>query len=217
MKFETLFDLSDWKYQKQFEDCQNPWDPITKLISFFESASLGEIETIVPEGAFLISPELISIGKGTLIEPGAYIKGPCLIGENCSIRQGAYIRGHFVCGDECVIGHATEVKNSIFLNRANAAHFAYVGDSILGNRTNLGAGTILANLRFDGKNVSISIDGKKVDTGLRKLGALIGDGAQTGCHTVTNPGTILLKGGVTLPTQSVGGVVKTKLERISCH
>ncbi|MBD3300307.1 MAG: hypothetical protein GF347_03065 [Candidatus Moranbacteria bacterium] len=132
----------------------------------------------------------VKVGKGTIIEHGAMIKGPAVIGENCEIRNGAYIRGNVFVGDNCVIGHCSEVKNSIVMDNTHLGHFNYVGDSILGREVNLGAGSILANLRFDQKN--ILIDGK--DTGLKKFGAILGDNCQIGCNTVLNPGTIFKKG-----------------------
>ncbi|MGI6655858.1 MAG: hypothetical protein ACOX5Z_03330 [Desulfobulbus sp.] len=133
----------------------------------------------------------IKIGKGVLIESGAMIKAPAIIGDYSEIRQGAYLRGDCLIGKRCVVGHTTEVKHSIFLNDAKAGHFAYLGDSILGNNVNLGAGTKCANLRFLPGNVQVRTPDGPVDTGLRKLGAILGDGVQTGCNSVTSPGTLL--------------------------
>jgi NDP-sugar pyrophosphorylase family protein len=127
------------------------------------------------------------------------IKAPAIIGDYSEIRQGAYLRGYCLVGKRCVVGHTTEVKHSIFLNDAKAGHFAYLGDSILGSRVNLGAGTKCATLRFLSGNVSIRTAISKLDTGLRKLGAIIGDDCQTGCNSVTSPGTILGPGSLVLP------------------
>jgi bifunctional N-acetylglucosamine-1-phosphate-uridyltransferase/glucosamine-1-phosphate-acetyltransferase GlmU-like protein len=145
----------------------------------------------------------ISIGKGVLIEPGAFIKSPTIIGDQTEVRHGAYIRGNCLIGRNCVVGHVTEVKHSIFLNGAKAGHFAYLGDSILGNHVNLGAGTKLANLRFIRGDISIATPGSFVQTGLRKLGAILGDHVQTGCNTVTNPGTLLGKKSMVIPNTTV--------------
>jgi NDP-sugar pyrophosphorylase family protein len=145
----------------------------------------------------------IFVGPGSVVEPGALIKGPTIIGSYCEIRQGAYLRGHCLVGDRCVLGHTTEMKHSVMLDGAKAGHFAYIGDSILGNRTNLGAGTKLANLKITGTPVSIRIKDKIYDTGLRKLGAIIGDGTETGCNSVTNPGTLLGQRCLVLPALSV--------------
>ncbi len=146
-------------------------------------------------GALLASPDL-EIGPGATVEPGAMIKGPGIIGPGCDIRQGAYVRGDVLFEAKCVIGHTTEVKHSIFLKGAKAGHFAYVGDSILGQEVNLGAGTKLANLRFAPGNVRLQHEGKQIDTGRRKLGAILGDRVQTGCNSVTNPGTLMAEGGI---------------------
>jgi acetyltransferase-like isoleucine patch superfamily enzyme len=117
----------------------------------------------------------IAIGEGSIIESGALIKGPIIIGKNTEVRQGAYIRGDCIVGDRCVVGHTTEIKNSVVLNDAKAGHFAYIGDSILGNDVNLGVGTKLANLKIVTSNVSLNINGIKYDTGIRKFGAILGD------------------------------------------
>ncbi len=169
---------------------------------------MGKLEGKISSQAYLINPTQITIGKNTVVEPGAYIEGPCIIGEHCQIRQGAYIRGYVVTGNHCVIGHASEVKNSILLNHALAAHFNYVGDSILGNHTNLGAGTKLANLRLDRKEISVLWKGERISTFLKKFGALLGDYAQTGCNTVANPGTLMLPKALSLPCQAIQGVIK---------
>ncbi len=145
----------------------------------------------------------IRIGRGCLVEPGAMITGPALIGDRSEVRQGAYMRGNCLVGCGCVVGHATEVKNAVFLDGAKAGHFAYIGDSILGNRVNLGAGTRLANLRLIPGEVRIRTGREMIATGLRKMGAVLGDGVQTGCNTVTNPGTLMGPRSLTLPNVTV--------------
>lgn len=161
----------------------------------------GEIlvgATVIMGGAVLLGKE-IDFGTGVLVESGAMIRSPAIIGEMSEVRQGAYLRGYCLAGRRCILGHATEVKHSIFLDDAKAGHFAYLGDSILGNGTNLGAGTKFANLRFLPGNVTLRIDGERIDTGRRKLGAILGDHTQTGCNSVTNPGTILGRNCVLMP------------------
>lgn len=203
----SFFSLDDFGHPFLFEELAPVWEILSKLGDYLRSLALGEIKGVIHDGAYLMNPQEISIGKGTIVEPGAFIMGPCAIGENCEIRHGAYIRGNVLIGNGCVIGHATEVKNSLFLNEAKAGHFAYVGDSILGNQVNLGAGTKCANLRFDGKNIVI-VDGDiRIATGMRKLGAILGDGVQTGCNSVTNPGTLIGKGGLLAPCATAKGVV----------
>ncbi len=154
--------------------------------------------SVLMAGAVL-SGDKIAIGRGVFIEAGALIKSPAIIDDHSEIRQGAYLRGYCLVGKRCVVGHVTEVKHSIFLNDAKAGHFAYLGDSILGNSVNLGAGTKLANLRFTGGEVPIRTANGTVATGLRKLGAIMADGVQTGCNSVTNPGTLLGKKTMLMP------------------
>lgn len=207
LKLESFFDLSKFKHAEIFENCAFAWNAISKISSYLANYRHFNIEAEIPEGVYLIDRELISIGKGTVIEPGCYIKGPCIIGENCTIRHGAYIRGNFIAGDHSVIGHDTEVKNTIMLNHAHAAHFAYLGDSIVGNKVNLGAGTKCANLKLDGGKIDLMFKGTKISTELRKFGAIIGDGCQLGCNSVTNPGTVLGKNVMCYPCTNFGGYV----------
>jgi len=154
--------------------------------------------SIIMAGVVLIG-QRISIGKGVLLESGALIKEPAIIGDQTEVRQGAFLRGYCLIGKRCVVGHTTEVKHSIFLNDAKAGHFAYIGDSILGENTNLGAGTKFANLRFLPGNVEVKTPDGPVDSGLRKFGAILGDRVQTGCNSVTNPGTLLGPESILMP------------------
>lgn len=172
-----------------------------KLEVFFNSELLPGASVLMA-GSFF-SGKSIEIGKGVLVESGAMIKSPAIIGDFNEVRQGAYLRGYILSGKGCVLGHTTEIKYSIFLNDAKAGHFNYIGDSILGNNTNLGAGTKFANLRFLNGNIQISHEGTFLDTGRRKFGAILGDNTQTGCNSVTNPGTILGKGSFVMPNATV--------------
>ena len=204
----SFFSIEGYAHKALFKDCRYPWEALLFLKSYLEKQTLGKIKTqSIPSTAFLINPQLISIGKGSRIEPGAYIAGPCIIGEDCEIRQGAYIRGNVIIGNGCVVGHATEVKNSIFLDGATAAHFNYVGDSILGNEVNLGAGLICANYRLDHREVPVFFNEKKIPTELKKFGAVIGDGAQLGCNCVLNPGTLIGKNVLCYPCLNVSGYI----------
>lgn len=202
-----FFDLSGFIHSALFSEDEPVWNALKKIEGYLATHSLGKIEGTVHDGAYLLNRERISIGKGTVVEPGAYIVGPCIIGEECQIRHGAYIRGNLVTGNRCVIGHATEVKNSIFLDGAQAGHFAYVGDSILGRHVNLGAGTKCANLRFDKKNVTLHAGDATIDSQLKKFGLICGDGAQTGCNSVTNPGTLMGKGSCLGPCALAHGII----------
>lgn len=202
-----FFDLSDFQHASLFEETDFVWKVLANIGPYLAKLSLGKIEVDIPAGAFLIDPHLISIGKGTVVEPGAYIKGPCWIGRDCTVRHGAYVRGDVITGNKCVIGHDTEIKHSILLDYAHAAHFAYLGDSIIGNRVNLGAGTKCANLKLDNHSIKVAYQDNRWDTGLRKFGAVIGDDSQIGCNAVTNPGTLLGKNVYCYPVINIGGFV----------
>ena len=187
-----LFDFEGFFAEELFQGAKEAWDVLPGIRAFLEErlepGILGRVHpAAVVEGDVFTDEDAV-------VEPGAYIQGPCRIGRCSQVRQGAYIRGGVIVGADCVVGHATEVKNALFLDGAKAGHFAYVGDSVLGRDANLGAGTKLANFKLDGGNVKIPIDGKRKDTGLRKFGALLGDGVQTGCNSVTSPGTVVGRG-----------------------
>ncbi len=166
---------------------------------------------IITKSAFRVDRAGLLIEAGVRIEPGVVVKGPSVLCAGAELRHGAYLRGSCLIGPEAIVGHATEVKNSAFLNHAEAGHFAYVGDSLLGADCNLGAGTKLANLQFRTEsqketgvpNIVIRIDGELVDTGLRKFGAVIGEHVEIGCNTVTSPGTLLGPGCWVAPNVTV--------------
>ena len=205
--------LESQLYPEWIPDLIRDGEPVTRTLVFYNNSLLDARDCTIEYGdatkgglkvyhdgqsmvgasvimaGVILKGKQIRIGKGVLIEPGAYIKSPTIIGDQTEIRHGAYIRGHCLIGENCVVGHVTEVKHTIFMNGAKAGHFAYLGDSILGNQVNLGAGTKLANLRFIKGEVIISSPEGPVKTGLRKLGAILGDNVQTGCNSVTNPGT----------------------------
>lgn len=201
------FDLTNYQHAEFLKKFAHVWEALLHIKDYLSELPLGQILGDVSDKAYLVKPETIYIGKNTRVEPGAYIEGPCYIGDNCVVRHGAYIRGSIITGDHCVIGHDSEMKNSIMLDYAHAAHFAYVGDSILGNHTNLGAGTVCANLKLDGSEIVINHDGQRYATGCRKFGVILGDNAQTGCNSVTNPGTIVGKGSVCYPCTNFGGII----------
>jgi NDP-sugar pyrophosphorylase family protein len=206
----SFFSLAGYSHVELFERTTHVWEALVRLSAYLGKKQLGNIETDIPAGVHLVCKDKISIGKGTVVEPGAYISGPCLIGKNCIIRQGAYIRGNVVTGDGCVIGHATEIKHSILLDKASAAHFNYVGDSILGNGVNLGAGVKLANYKLDHTEICIFFQGEKISTKLKKFGAVLGDGVQLGCNAVTSPGTLMGPGALCYPCVYVKGIVPSK-------
>ncbi|MCI5073361.1 hypothetical protein MRY82_10560 [bacterium] len=167
-------------------------------------------KSIIKAGAIIASDGVVLM-PGCLIEAGAYVAGPSVLGPKTTVRHAAYVRGGVITGEGCVIGHSTEVKSSIFANDAKAAHFAYVGDSVLGHAVNLGAGTKLSNLKIIAGNIKLKFEDKTVDTGLRKFGAILGDTSQTGCNTVLNPGVVLGKQSLVYPCVAVKkGLYKAK-------
>lgn len=202
---KELFEIADFQHKELFINQENPWDPLDQLDDYLLNQNLGSIEAEIPKGVTLVHPNLITIEKGCQIESGCYIEGPCYLSQGTLVRQGAYIRGGVVTGRNCVIGHCTEVKHSIFLNSSAAPHFNYVGDSIIGNGVNLGAGAVCANLRFDHGIVSITWNESKMKSGRKKLGAIIGDECQIGCNAVLAPGTILGKKSCCYPLIAVRG------------
>jgi NDP-sugar pyrophosphorylase family protein len=204
---KSFFKLEAFEHKALFEGVAFVWDALSRLAGYLEKLELGNIEVEIPRGVYLENPEQISIGKGTVIEPGVMIQGPCVIGPDCEIRHGAYLRGPVLIGRGCVMGHASEVKHSILLNGARAPHFNFVGDSILGNEVNLGAGAKLANYRFDKKTVSVLFRSEKISTGLRKFGAVIGDLGKLGCNVVTNPGTLLGPSVFCYPNLTIHGCI----------
>ena len=149
----------------------------------------------------------IAFSKSTVIHPSAVIKGPTIIGSQTEIRPNAYIRENVIIGNSCVIGNSCEFKNSIIFNEAQIPHFNYVGDSIIGYNSHLGAGVITSNLKSDKSTVTISYKGEKIITNLRKMGAIIGDYTEVGCNSVLNPGTIIGKNSNIYPLSSVRGFV----------
>jgi len=160
-------------------------------------------DAVVLYAGSVLWDEQIFLGPGSVVEPGALIQGPTIIGAHTEVRQGAYVRGSCIIGDRCVVGHTTEIKASIMFDDAKAGHFAYIGDSILGNATNLGAGTKLANLKIQASTIRVKFGSDSIDTGLRKFGAILGDQVEIGCNAVTNPGTALGKGCLVFPVTSV--------------
>lgn len=153
--------------------------------------------------AQLAEDATLLVGEGTRVLPGVYVEGLVIIGKDCKIGPNCYLRGPVSIGDNCHVGQAVELKNSILGNHTNVGHLSYLGDSVLGNEVNLGAGTITSNLRHDGKNQRSEVEGEIVDTGRRKFGSIIGDGARTGIHTSLYPGRKLGSGTMTLPGEVV--------------
>ncbi len=177
-----------------------PWDLVEAnnvLVSQIKSDIIGKVEKNVTVKGKL------KVGKGTEILSGTYIKGNVVIGENSSIGPNCFLRGNTSIGDGCHIGQAVEIKNSIIMDNTKVPHLSYIGDSVIGKNSNLGAGTITANLKHDNKNVRSMVNGKMVDTGRRKLGAIIADDVHTGINTTIYPGRKIWPGLGTLPGEAV--------------
>jgi len=176
-------------------------DPHRGKLRVWHQGRLLPGAALLMAGAVLCGDD-IEIGEGALVESGALIKGPSIIGPRSEVRQGAYVRGAVMSLPGAVIGHATEAKNTLLLAGAKAGHFAYLGDSVLGNNVNLGAGTKLANLKMNEQPYIFKFEKQRFVVERRKFGALIGDNTETGCNTVTNPGTLFGKNIRVLPNSS---------------
>jgi len=173
------------------------WDLLKHQEFIMQTMTESLNEGIIEQGAVLKGA--VRVGQGTVVKSGAYIEGPVVIGDNCTIGPNCYIRKYSAVGDGCVIGQAVEIKNSIILPGCHIQHLSYIGDSVVGENCNIGAGSITANQRHDGANVKSTIKAKLVDTGRRKLGAIVSDGAKLGVHTTIYPGRKIWPGMKTMP------------------
>lgn len=198
---DEFFDLNEFSPSEIFSEVRYPWDALKKIKDFileYAKKLPGDYEQI---------SEFVWIGKGTKVEGAAMIKGPAIIGYDCEIRNSAYIRENVLIGNNVVVGNSTEIKNSILFNKVQAPHFNYVGDSILGYKAHIGAGVICSNLKSTGGLVKIKYEGESIDTGLRKLGAILGDNVEVGCNSVCNPGTVIGKNSIVYPLSAVLGYI----------
>lgn len=200
LKSDSFFSLRSDLFTRIFEKYKYPWEILPHIRMIAEQLIMCGMDgyTLISDGVF--------IGKDTRIDKSAHIEGPCIIGHGCEVRHGAYIRGSVIIGDRCVIGNSSEIKNSIMMDGSQAPHFNYVGDSVLGEKSHLGAGAICSNLRSDGRNVVITGDGISLDSGLRKFGAILGDNTEIGCGAVLCPGTLIGKSTAVYPLTLTRGV-----------
>jgi len=204
-----LFDLSQSEHAEIFSGCKHAWEALPKIAAFLESRLRPALHNRCEGRAYI--GEKVYIGPGTVVEDGAMIKGPAIIGKNCQIRHNAYLRENVIIGDNCVVGNSTEVKNSLFFNGAQAPHFNYVGDSILGHKAHVGAGVILSNFKLLPENITVDVEGLPFDTGLRKFGALLGDRCEIGCNAVLSPGSIIGRGAVIYPSLAWRGILPANM------
>tara|TARA_B100001175_G_scaffold174355_1_gene148091 strand:- start:10874 stop:11581 length:708 start_codon:yes stop_codon:yes gene_type:complete len=216
---DELFNLNQTEHSALFYEIRETWSVLLRLGDYISSnLKKTECNGEIHDQAVLQGD--VSIGEGSIIEPGALIIGPVQIGRNCRIGHGAILRNNVIIGDYCEIGHAVEIKNSLLFNRCKVPHFNYVGDSILGYQVHLGAGAILSNYRLIRGKVNVLLDGKKIKTAMEKFGALVGDRTEIGCNSVLQPGTIIGKDCVLYSNINFGGVlpasrlVKSKNELI---
>lgn len=203
MEVDKILDLTKTISSDIFKNITNPWEAITNIEKF-----------IIPFGNSLDKDKYTKIqdnvwvGENVKVDALATIIPPCIIDSNTVLKPGAYIRGNTIIGKDCVIGSSCEIKNSIIFDKCQIAHFNYVGDSILGYHTHLGAGVVISNLKNDGSNITIKYKDKKIETNLRKLGAIIGDNTNIGCNSVIYPGTIIKKNVSVYPLVGLQGVIE---------
>ena len=204
-----LFDLSQTEHAALFDGDEYAWEALQKIKDYLKTNMRPGLKNRCEGTAYI--GEQVSIGAGTVVEDGAMIKGPAIIGRNCQIRHNAYLREDVIVGDNCVVGNSCELKNVFMFNHCQVPHFNYVGDSILGHKTHLGAGVKVSNVKLDRTNVTVEMDGKPFDTGLRKFGALLGDGSEIGCNAVLNPGSILGRGAIIYPNVNWRGILPANM------
>ena len=186
MKNKNLFNMEETIAKDIFDDCDYPWEVLPKIEAF-----ILELGKTLSEDEYDCIDGNIWIAKSATIAPTASITGPCIIGKNTEVRQSAFIRGKAIVGENCVVGNSTELKNVILFNNVQVPHYNYVGDSILGFKSHMGAGSITSNVKSDKTIVTINYQGEKLNTGLKKMGAILGNYVEVGCNSVLNPGTVI--------------------------
>ena len=202
---DNLFDLSNTIAAPVFEGCEYPWEVLPKIGEFI--VKLGET---LPEDEYEKAGENVWIARTAKVFPSAYINGPCIIGKNAEVRHCAFIRGNAIVGEGAVVGNSTELKNVILFNKVQVPHYNYVGDSILGYKAHMGAGSITSNVKSDKTLVVVRAGDEQYETGLKKFGAMLGDQVEVGCNSVLNPGTVIGRESNVYPTSMVRGVVPAK-------
>ena len=179
-----------------------PWEALPKIKDY-----ILELGSKLSPDEYDYKGDNVWIHKTAKIYPNNYIAGPCIIGAETEVRPGAFIRGNVLVGDGCVVGNSTELKNVILFNKVQVPHYNYVGDSILGFKAHMGAGSITSNVKSDKKLVVVHNEGERIETGLNKFGAMLGDNVEVGCNSVLNPGTVIGKWSNVYPTSCVRGVI----------
>lgn len=201
-KITELYDLSHTKAAAFLEKFTYPWEALSEIKNF-----IRKLGASLPEEEYEKRGEDIWIHKTAKVFESAYIAGPCIIGAGTEVRHCAFIRGSALVGENCVVGNSTELKNVILFDNVQVPHYNYVGDSILGYKSHMGAGSITSNVKSDKKLVIVHFDDEPVATGIKKFGAMIGDNVEVGCGSVLNPGTVIGRKSNIYPLSSVRGTV----------
>ena len=204
-KIKNLYNLEETIAKELLEKHDYPWEVLPEISDF-----IIELGNKLDEAKYEKVGEDVWIAKSAKVAPTAYIHGPAIIGENAEIRHCAFIRGKAIVGEGAVVGNSTELKNVILFNKVQVPHYNYVGDSILGYKSHMGAGSITSNVKSDKKLVIVKKGKEKIETGLKKFGAMLGDEVEVGCGSVLNPGTVIGKTTNIYPLSSVRGVVPEK-------
>lgn len=202
IQIENLYDLKKTIAAPLFKGREYPWEVLPLIKEYI--IALGK--TLNPEEYNQVG-ENIWVAKSAVIAPTASITGPCIIDKNAEIRQCAFIRGNAIVGENAVVGNSTELKNVILFNKVQVPHYNYVGDSILGYKAHMGAGSVTSNVKADKKLVVVHGQEFDIATGLKKFGAMLGDRAEIGCNSVLNPGTVICRDSNVYPLSSVRGIV----------
>ena len=202
-KICNLYSLDQSIARKLLESAVYPWEVLPKIKEF-----IIELGNQLNKDEYEQKGENVWIAKTAKVAPTAYINGPAIIGKDAEIRHCAFIRGNAIIGEGAVVGNSTELKNVILFNKVQVPHYNYVGDSILGYKSHMGAGSITSNVKSDKKLVIVENGDAKIETGLKKFGAMIGDNVEVGCGSILNPGSVIGKNTNIYPLSSVRGVIK---------
>ncbi|MGN0477642.1 MAG: UDP-N-acetylglucosamine pyrophosphorylase [Ruminococcus sp.] len=202
LTISNLYNLDRTIAKELFEDLTYPWEALPLIGDFI----IKKGNTLDPE-IYEKRGENIWVAKSAKVFDSVYLHGPLIIDENAEVRQCAFIRGNAIIGKGATVGNSTELKNSILFDEVQTPHFNYIGDSILGYKSHTGAGAITSNLKSDKSLVTVLLDGEKVETGVKKFGAMLGDNVEVGCNSVLNPGTVIGKNTNVYPLSFVRGYV----------
>jgi NDP-sugar pyrophosphorylase family protein len=200
-----LYDLNETIAADLFDGVTYPWEVLPKISDF-----ILKLGSTLSEDEYEKRGDNVWIAKDAKVFDSAYINGPCIIGKGAEVRHCAFIRGNAIVGEGAVVGNSTELKNVILFNKVQVPHYNYVGDSILGYKAHMGAGSITSNVKSDKKLVVIKSGSETIETGLKKVGAFLGDNVEVGCGSVLNPGTVVGRESNIYPLSSVRGVVAEK-------